>query len=220
MRSFIQWWFGVFFITLVSLALFGMIPKKARELENKLYAALMNRNILAESEIVAPAEKIEPEVPLILTKAELPIRIQIPSARIDFRIVEPETNDIGTLDRSLIDGVVHYPESGLLGEDANMLLFGHSSNLKYVRNPAFKALTGIQKVASGDTVIVQSELRNYIYRITSIELVDKNQELVAFETGSAKLTISTCNTFGKKEERYVVKADFVESVVREELKHI
>lgn len=206
MRIFIQWWIGVFILSAVSLSFFGLIPEKGREIQNKFFTLFMNHDLsAAETDEVSGA----PAAPPI----ERPIRVRIPSIGTDYQIVVPADTSIATLDAALVEGVVHYPGSGLLGENANILLFGHSSNLKYVRNPAFKALTGIQNLRTGDTVIISGDLYEYHYRIESLRLADKDEELVKFESGTPLLTISTCDTFGKKDDRYVLRAKLVEKII-------
>ncbi len=219
--SFIQWWVCIFIVTFVVLMLFGMAPQRMRELPNQIYAVLINQDREAGGAASANVLTLETkEMPI--ERPELPTRLMIPGAEIDFGVVHPKTADIPVLDQSLSDGVVHYPASALLGEDGNVLLFGHSSHLRYVRNPAFKALTGIENVAAGDEVLVAGERNEYVYRAESLRLANKNEELVDFSTTDGqRLTISTCNTFGEKDDRYVLTAVFVEKrAVGETVKNI
>jgi LPXTG-site transpeptidase (sortase) family protein len=205
MNKFITWWIGISFATFVGLSLVGLIPKKAGDLENMLISSLMYHDVKAVEATPTISESTQ-EAEL----HEAPIRISIPSVKIDFVIKEPSDTSNAVLDDALTEGIVHYPGSGLLGEARTMLLFGHSSHLKHVRNPAYRALTGVDKVAPGDSVIVYGEKNEYVYAVTSVHLADKYEELVEFETGQHELTISTCDTFGKKDDRYIVKATFIE----------
>jgi sortase (surface protein transpeptidase) len=40
--------------------------------------------------------------------------------------------------------------------------------------------------------------------------VDQTRALVEFDNNKNMLTLSTCNTFGAKSERYVVEADYLD----------
>lgn len=143
-------------------------------------------------------------------KAESPSRIVIESIGVDSIITNPQTTNIATLDEYLKQGAVRYPGSGLLGE-GNMFIFGHSTGLAVVRNQAYKAFNGLKNLKVGDVIKVYggSENKVYIYKVNSVKLVDKDQTLVKFDDNKDMLTLSTCNTFGQKEERHVVEADFV-----------
>jgi len=205
MKQFIKWWAGISFATFVALSLAGFIPKKAGEWENMLISALMYRDAKADTAAVPVTSPVPEPVRL-----EMPTHMVIPSVKIDFAIVEPEAVTNSALDDALAKGIVHYPGSGLLGESANMLLFGHSSHLAHVRNQAYKALTGIDKVIPGESIMIRGQEHEYFYEVTSVHRADKFEELVEFKTGERELTISTCDTFGKKDDRYVIKAKFKE----------
>ncbi len=138
---------------------------------------------------------------------ELPLSIKIPKVNINSQIYNPENNDVKLLDNLLLKGVVRYPGSGLLGGEGNVFLFAHSTGIKIVNNQAFKAFNGLKNLKEGDSISVFSDKNEYIYKVISIKLVGADKELVEFNTNGKKLTLSTCNTFGAKIERYVVEAE-------------
>ena len=139
-----------------------------------------------------------------------PTRIVIASVGIDATILNPKSRDVAVLDDALKDGVVRYPGSGLLGEDTDMFLFGHSTNWEIVQNPAYQLFNNIELVQKGDFIRVQSGNREYVYSVASVKLVNADVAWVEL-AHQKKLIISTCNTFGKKSDRFVVEADFVTS---------
>src|SRR6185369_15932129 len=49
---------------------------------------------------------------------EEPTRIKIPAVGIDTAVINPSSTNTDTLDNALLSGAVHYPGSGLLGENA------------------------------------------------------------------------------------------------------
>ena len=139
-------------------------------------------------------------------KGELPLSIKVSGVDIDSQIYNPESTDIKTLDDLLLKGVVRYPGSGLLGGEGNVFLFGHSTGIKIVNNQAFKSFNGLKKLKEGDNISVFSDKNEYLYKVISVKLEGADKALVNFDTSDKKLTLSTCNTFGAKSERYVVEA--------------
>ena len=159
--------------------------------------------------MVVVKEFVEAEEVFVEHVAE-PTRVIIESVGIDATILNPQSRDITVLDAALKGGVVHYPGSGLLGDDTNMFLFGHSTNWEVVQNPAYQLFNDIELVREGDVIRVLSDEREYVYTVVSINMVNADEAWVELAE-EKKLLISTCNTFGKKTDRFVVEADFVTS---------
>ena len=129
---------------------------------------------------------------------------------VDTEIRNPNVTDISVLDDELQYGAVHYPGSGTPG-NGNMFLFGHSSSLPLVRNQSYKTFNGIQHLEKGDEVVIYSENQKHTYKVLNVELVSAEEALVDFSVQKNMLTLSTCNNFGEKQERFVVEADYVKS---------
>ncbi len=144
-------------------------------------------------------------------KGELPTRIVIAKIGVNATVENPSTTNAAVLDESLTRGAVRYPGSGLLGK-GNMFLFGHSTGLQVVHNQAYKTFNNLKTLLPGEEIEVYSATKKYIYTVRTVTLVDSNEAWVDLSTKENMLTLSTCNTFGKKEERHVVQADFVRSV--------
>jgi len=151
------------------------------------------------------------EVPVEKIIGEEPLKIIIDEVGINSIIINPKNSDLETLETALKAGVVHYPESGLLGEDDNVYLFGHNTNIEIVRNQAYKALNGLKNLVTGNIIRIQSEKKEYLYSVISVEMKKDSNALIEFHKGEKSLTISTCNSLGEKEDRYIVKAVFVGS---------
>lgn len=164
-------------------------------------SASLERSVAKKKEQTIEAEKRQGIVPL---------RIVIDGVGIDTQIQNPNTTDVAVLDEELRSGAVHYPGSGIPG-NGNMFLFGHSSGLAVVRNEAYKTFNGIQNVEKGDEIVVYSEDEKFIYRVLNVKLVSAEEALVDFSSSKDMLTLSTCNTFGQKQDRFVVEADYVRS---------
>jgi len=138
---------------------------------------------------------------------EEPVRLVIPNAGIDVIVQNPTSKDNIVLNEYLTRGTLRYVDSALLGA-GNVLIFGHSSNRAVVQNQAFKALNGIEKLNAGDLIYVDSDTSRFTYVVEKVKLVNAEQEFIDFGSGKNMLTISTCNTFGQKQERYVAEAVF------------
>jgi LPXTG-site transpeptidase (sortase) family protein len=140
---------------------------------------------------------------------ENPTRIVIDKVGVDVSISNPNTTDIKTLDGYLLQGAVHYPGSGSIGL-GNMFIFAHSAEAYVIlNNKNLKAFNKIQNLKKGDIIKIYNSAKIYIYAVSAVSLVDENKALVDFNNQKNMLTLSTCNTFGAKTDRYVVEADYV-----------
>ncbi len=142
---------------------------------------------------------------------EDPVKISIPAINLSATIANPDTTDIAALDSLLLKGAVRYPTSATLGENGNLILFGHSSYLPIVRNQAYKTFDGIQKLRPGDAITVYSSDAAYSYRVRSVEKEDATSAAIPLSVSGKVLTLSTCDSFAAKTDRFVVTADFVSS---------
>jgi LPXTG-site transpeptidase (sortase) family protein len=214
-------WALMFAALFVVFSAFGLAP---------VNVVKMNRTILA---FFAPAESAAGEITqsssaprgganlsletgnaLVVTEAGiLPDRIVIDKIGVSSAITHPQTADTRVLDKELQKGVVQYPGSGYLNENRNLFFFGHSTGLANVRNAAYKAFNDLGKLNIGDTLLLYAGNEVYEYAVISASLTKATEALVNFSTGRRMITLSTCNTFGKKEDRFVVTAEFAKQYV-------
>lgn len=138
-----------------------------------------------------------------------PRRITIDKIGVDSIVEHPDAQDIETLDNSLKKGAVYYPGSGTI-EDGNVFLFGHSTNWKVLNNQAYKTFNDLDKLKFGDEITLHSGGVTYIYSVEKVTLANADTAFVDFTKTGRRLTLSTCNTFGAKQERWVVDAVFKE----------
>ena len=179
--------FIVLTITFSVLYLFGLVPEE--------FKVIIGREPVKES----AGNRI----------GELPLSIKIPAIGVDSQIYNPATTSIEILNNYLLKGAVRYPGSGLLGGNGNIFIFGHSTGIKIVNNQAFKTFNGLRNLKIGDLINVYSEKYEYVYKVSSINMVSADKELVEFNTNSKMLTLSTCSHFGEKSNRDVVESEFV-----------
>jgi LPXTG-site transpeptidase (sortase) family protein len=156
-----------------------------------------------ESTAVAP--EVEP-APVVEVVAELPTQLTIPSLDRMVTVLNPETRDIAALDTELLKGVVRHPDSARLGEEGNVVILGHSSYLPNVMNRNFQALNGVQKMQWGDTIELESEGTLYTYRVEKVYQAKASGVTIPTDVKGKRLTLVTCNSFGAKEDRFIVEA--------------
>ncbi len=142
---------------------------------------------------------------------DYPVRILIDKIAVDTSVSNPISTNVDFLNNALLKGAVRYAGSGTLGH-GNMFIFAHNTGIKIVNNQAYKAFNHLKNLAAGDTIRVQSTDAEYIYTVTSVKLVDSSQSWVTFSNDRNMLTLSTCDVFGEKQDRYVVEATFSQSI--------
>lgn len=179
--------FIILTMTFAVLYLFGLVPEE--------FKTLVGRDPVKE----VKENKV----------GELPVSVVIPAIGVDTQIYNPSTTSVKILDEFLLKGAVRYPGSGLLGGSGNIFLFGHSTGLKIVNNQAFKTFNGLKNLKKDDLIHIFSDKYEYVYKVVSVEMVGADKALVEFNTKNEMLTISTCNTFGAKSDRYVVQSLYV-----------
>jgi len=185
----------VFATTFIVLLIFGLVPKSLQFFKPALNGGV-TRGVIANLDDI--------NVSLDATR---PDRITIEKIGVDAIISQPNTRDVNVLDQFLTKGAVHYPGSGSI-ENGNLFIFAHSTGFQIVNNQAYKTFNNLDKLVRGDIITIKAKGRSYLYKVTSVRLVDNSRALVEFNNLSRTLTLSTCNTFGAKQERWVVEAEF------------
>lgn len=139
-----------------------------------------------------------------------PVRIKASSIGLDLPVLNPASASIAALDSALTKAAVRYPGSAQLGQKGNVLIFAHSSHLPIVHNQMYRAFNKLPDLKAGDIVSLSSGSLRYDYKVTTVRKTDANEEMIDLSTnGGARITLSTCDTFGKKSARWVVEAIFV-----------
>lgn len=223
------WFCGIFIVSIVMLALFGMIPTEfmpsgGETLEQRTRSAVRElidgkpvTDTNASGQNTQNTAGSNNNYPLTVNTtagtsetiyAEDPIRLVISSIALDTVIVNPKSTNHEVLDAQLQKGVVHYPGSGYPGS-GNMFLFGHSTGFSVVQNQAYKVFNKLKNVRQGDEIIVYGSTGVYTYRVTGVKKAPKESVLVSFDTKKNMITLSTCDSFGKRTDRYVVEGDLV-----------
>jgi LPXTG-site transpeptidase (sortase) family protein len=209
--------FVVFVLTLSAADSVGFVPNYidgstplTRSGSDSVYGEQSRTVALSELPQLGGLRSLESIVAEIAQPISLPDRIVISAIDMDLPIQNPATKNIDALTEVLKAGPARYVDSAKLGEDGNMLLFGHSSQLPVVRNQMYKAFNNISKLQAGDTISVFGDGKEYLYSVRSVREGDANEEVVDLSrTKGTRITLITCNTLGEKSARWIVEADFV-----------
>lgn len=188
--------FGVFALLTILLIVIDFVPEPTTSYDDDAQITVV---ATASAGVITPDVSVSPESPE-------PVRIVIDAIGIDVSVTNPSSTDIDVLDRALLAGAVRYPGSGDLGTDANVLVFGHSSYLPVVKNKAYQAFNELGKLEPGSSIVVHSETHRYTYEVERVYLANAEETLIEFTSPEPLLTLATCNTFGAKQERWVVTA--------------
>jgi LPXTG-site transpeptidase (sortase) family protein len=205
----------IFFLMCVFLFIIDFVPEAPKL---SAQAALPQPTVTTVAELTrsAPVQNVNliagPTPAVMQTATGLkPTRIVVPKVGVDTVISNPAKSDLATLDNALLSGAVRYPGTAFMNEEGSVVIFGHQSYLPIVHNQAFKAFNDLQKLTQGDVISVYSGDTEFRYSVRSVQLVTTDFGSIALETNGQTLTLVTCNSLGAKEERYIVKADFIGS---------
>lgn len=132
-------------------------------------------------------------LPIPTTGPEAAISIQIPSIKVDSRIVPGDNWD------QLRKGVGQHLGTPNPGEPGNLVLAGHNDIYEQV----FKNL---DQLKPGDRIIVLTINHQYIYIVSDTQIVGPTQVDVMAPTSDPTLTLISCYPYMVDNKRIVVKA--------------
>ena len=198
--KFILYFVIAFLVIFALLYSAGLVPQSIKGDEGDSLRVLWDK---------AQKTAVDKQVNQNIVAPESPTRIVIDKIGVDVSVSNPNTTNVYTLDDYLLKGAVHYPGSGLIGS-GNMFIFAHSAEAYVIlHNLNLKAFNKLENLSAGDIIKVYGASGIYLYKVTGVNLVNENKALVEFSDEKNMLTLSTCNTFGAKTDRYVVEADYV-----------
>lgn len=185
----------------------GLIPSEVSEFNQAMKEKLQAVQVINYTQPSTDARYSLPTFPSASsTDKKLPTRIVIEKIGVNAPVNNPKSASIPVLDRSLKEGAVRYPGSGGLEGGRQMFLFGHSSRLPVVSNEAYRSFNGLDKLRVGDSIQITGTSSTQNFIVSSVKVVDKDEALISFADNTGGLTLSTCSTFGAKENRVVVEA--------------
>lgn len=199
---------GVFFVVMVLgygfLYYIDFVPEAPREANTAPEA-------IDTAETIATTTPEVHEAPKAAAWGDpFPVSITIDRLGKTVSVLNPSSRSIADLDAALLKGVVRHPDSGDLNDNkGNMLILGHSSYLKNVFNKNYQAFNDIQKLQWGDTIRLRSRDTEYVYRVDKVYEAKASTVSIPTTSTEQKLTLATCDTFGAKEDRFIVEATLI-----------
>ncbi len=211
-RKLLKWSLIIFAILFIASVSLGFSPIGAEELNNAFFSIFIHDTStkVSSPDVSVLIDNKAPSGKTLKAESADPVRIVIPKVGLDAAVLNPLSEDVSTLNSALLGGAVRYPGSGNLESDRNVLIFGHSSALPVIHNQNFKIFNGLKELGLGDEIDLLSKTRGYRYTVLSVRLARADEVRVTF-SNDHELILSTCNSFGTKEDRYVVEANFAGS---------
>lgn len=208
---------GAFIVTVIVLGLVGLLPQELRPGREGYVPSDAELGLVADDVPPVPqrssAEGRSDASGTAATSAPrtatLPTYISIPAIGTKSTILHPASPRVEVLDAALQKGAVYYPGSGTI-EEGNMFIFGHSTNWAVVQNQAYKTFNNLEDLYAGAEIHLTANGKTYVYEVETVTHVDANTAFVDLSRPGRRLTISTCDTFGAKSDRWVVDAVFKE----------
>jgi LPXTG-site transpeptidase (sortase) family protein len=202
--------FGVFFLVFLFSYLFlvaiDFVPEpKTGEEETK------NLQVEPSSTEVEQSAQSNFDLPMgDISNPVLPTSMYIEKLDRTIPVLNPTSRATADLDDALLSGVVRHPDSAHMAQAGNVFILGHSSYLPTVLNKNFQAFNGIQDLAWGDKIEVTSEGYVLTYEVEKVYKAKAEDVTIPVEDTGARLTLATCNSFGSKDDRFIVEAKRVD----------
>jgi LPXTG-site transpeptidase (sortase) family protein len=132
--------------------------------------------------------------------------IDIPKINVHAPVVYEPSVDETAIENALQNGVVHYGNTALPGQNGNVAIFGHSSNDWWEPGNYKFVFVLLDKLAPGDTVTVNYNAHSYVYQVTGSQVVEPTDVGVLNPTATPTLSLITCSPPGTSLRRLVVTA--------------
>lgn len=132
--------------------------------------------------------------------------IIIPKINVEIPVVyDVNTIDEPTIDAALENGVVHYADTALPGQNGNGVIVGHSSNNIFNKGKYKFAFVLLSRLENGDTFYLQKDGKRYTYQVYKKEIVKPSDVSVLGPADKpATVTLITCDPPGTSINRLVV----------------
>ncbi len=168
--------------------------------------SFFNERVIAP--FIQPSRTVQ-NIPIISTAdvGSDPLVI-IPKINVEIPVVYTvDTINEAAVEKGLENGVVHYADTAVPGQNGNVVIVGHSSN--NILNPGkYKfAFTLLHDLQPGDTFYLQKEGKRYTYQVYKRTIVKPNDvSVLGAADKPATATLITCDPPGTSNNRLVVVA--------------
>jgi LPXTG-site transpeptidase (sortase) family protein len=147
------------------------------------------------------------------TSVPIPVEqdyLQIPIIGVQAPIIWSETDDKNVLQKNLLLGIVHFPETAKPGENGNGVYIGHSSNYWWEKSDYNTVFGLLEKLENGDNIVLNYNGQAYKYQVTANKIVAKDDPEIFSNTPQSEITLVTCWPRGTNLKNFYVRADLVE----------
>jgi LPXTG-site transpeptidase (sortase) family protein len=138
--------------------------------------------------------------------------LSIPKLHASAPIIFTNAIDEASIEEGLKDGVVHFGASVDIGKRGNSVIFGHSSGLPWSDGNYKFIFTLLDKLTTGDKIVIDSKGTRYIYEVSGSKVVTPDTVSVLRQSDSYTLTLITCSPVGSNAKRLVVTAKQISPV--------
>lgn len=114
------------------------------------------------------------------------------------------------IQKSLKNGVIHYPGTALPGDNGNVVITGHSSYYAWDAGRFKDVFALLHDVQIKDRIVVYFNQKKYVYEVTKIKVVAPKDVDILSPTSNEQLTLITCTPIGTNLKRLIVIAKLVE----------
>ncbi len=183
-------WFGVIVLTGFALLNGPAYWQRASFATN---GTPINRSVI-ETPTSAPTINYDPEIVIPKIGVRAPV------------IYDVAFNSI--ID-NLHNGVVRYEGTANPGQVGNVVIVGHSSDFPWSTGRYKTIFSLLDKLTSGDEIILPYGTDRYVYKITETKVVKPTDLSVLARTPTATITLITCYPVGTTLNRLIVRANLV-----------
>lgn len=160
--------------------------------------------------IIAPfiqPSRSSANIPIITsgTVSEAP-EVIIPKINVEAPVVyDVNTINEAAVEQGLNNGVVHYADTALPGQDGNVIIFGHSSGNIFNQGNYKFVFSLLRALNNGDTFYLQKDGKRYVYQVYKKEIVKPTDvSVLGLADKPATATLITCDPPGLSTNRLVV----------------
>lgn len=163
------------------------------------------------STLVTP--QLPPPVP---SKTETPAVVQAPKLadnyifinriEVSAPVIWDVQNDNDIVLRNLQHGVAQLKGTAHPGENGNVFIVGHSSNLPWASGDYKQIFALLPNLEIGDTITVTYHNTAFEYRVVEKKVVMPDDSSVLNNTGDTRLTLMTCVPIGTNLKREIIIA--------------
>ncbi len=135
--------------------------------------------------------------------------IVIPKINVDAPIIYLNTTDNTTIIEEIQNGVGHYFDTAMPGQNGNTFLTGHSSYYWWSGGKYNQVFANLNKLTEGDLVYIYYQSKKFVYRVNKNFVVQPSQVEILAQTAEPTITLMTCTPVGTNLRRLVIQGELI-----------